>query len=330
MDSFLRPLNLGELLDRTAALYRTRFLLFVGISSIFAAVMLAVQLLHLGVITLLGYPHIHPHLQWAYALSLGTNLLVISLMAGLSIAAFNRAVAWIYLGQSATIHSAVTSIFSHLRRYVWLMTITMFRAWAPIFALYAFLFAIVFSVMPDANILAPQVSPHPGNMGPAAAAGAVIGILIVLLLLLPATVYGVIMWLRYSLAMPACVVESLPAGKAIRRSIDLSEGARGSIFVLWLLVFVVRLILGILFSFPAIVLAVKHLGQPLPIGWMVFQQFGVFAVDTLIGPIYSIGLTLFYYDQRIRKEGYDIEWVMQAAGLLPQQTGSEPTGSATN
>jgi hypothetical protein len=38
----------------------------------------------------------------------------------------------------------------------------------------------------------------------------------------------------------------------------------------------------------------------------------------LIGPIYSTGLTLFYYDQRIRKEGFDIEWMMQAAGLTPQ------------
>jgi hypothetical protein len=28
-------------------------------------------------------------------------------------------------------------------------------------------------------------------------------------------------------------------------------------------------------------------------------------------------LTLFYYDQRIRKEGFDIEWMMQAAGLAP-------------
>jgi hypothetical protein len=25
---------------------------------------------------------------------------------------------------------------------------------------------------------------------------------------------------------------------------------------------------------------------------------------------------LFYYDQRIRKEGFDIEWMMQRAGLV--------------
>jgi hypothetical protein len=32
-------------------------------------------------------------------------------------------------------------------------------------------------------------------------------------------------------------------------------------------------------------------------------------------PIYSIALTLFYYDQRIRKEGYDVEWLMEQAGV---------------
>jgi len=57
---------------------------------------------------------------------------------------------------------------------------------------------------------------------------------------------------------------------------------------------------------------------------------GVVFSNALIGPIYAIGLTLFYYDQRIRKEGYDIEWMMQAAGLLPQQTAGEPAASPIN
>jgi hypothetical protein len=31
--------------------------------------------------------------------------------------------------------------------------------------------------------------------------------------------------------------------------------------------------------------------------------------------MYATGLTLFYYDQRVRKEGFDIEWMMEAAGM---------------
>lgn len=37
--------------------------------------------------------------------------------------------------------------------------------------------------------------------------------------------------------------------------------------------------------------------------------------STLIGPIFPIALTLIHYDQRIRREGYDIERMMEAAGL---------------
>jgi len=56
MNNQLRPLALGEILDRTAELYRNYFLLFVGISAIFAGAMLAVQFLYLRSLILLGYP----------------------------------------------------------------------------------------------------------------------------------------------------------------------------------------------------------------------------------------------------------------------------------
>jgi hypothetical protein len=48
------------------------------------------------------------------------------------------------------------------------------------------------------------------------------------------------------------------------------------------------------------------------------QQVAGFVVNTLIGPIYATGLTLFYYDQRIRNEGFDIEWMMRSAGLTAE------------
>jgi hypothetical protein len=41
-----------------------------------------------------------------------------------------------------------------------------------------------------------------------------------------------------------------------------------------------------------------------------------FAVKGLVKPIYGIALTVFYFDQRIRKEGFDIEWMMQQTGML--------------
>lgn len=325
MDNQLRPLTLGEILDRTADLYRSRFLFFTGLSGVFAAAMLAVHLIQVGAIHLLGYPHVPTHLQWVYFSSIGVQALLVSLMAGLSIAACNRAVAWIYLGKPATVSSAVGSISSRVGRYLWLVTIVMLRAWGPLIGIYILFFGIIFAAGFGGESVG--AANQTATMGAGQMAGAVVGALIALFLLVPALVYGIIMWLRYSLAMPACVVEELPAGGAIRRSVDLSQDARGRIFVLWLLVFAIRLVLAILIEFPSILLLVKNPGHPVPIGWLIYQQCGVFVMDMLIGPIYSIGLTLFYYDQRIRREGFDIEWMMQAAGLVPQPAGQESAGT---
>ena len=49
-----------------------------------------------------------------------------------------------------------------------------------------------------------------------------------------------------------------------------------------------------------------------------------FAVQSLVKPIYGIALVLFYYDQRIRLEGFDIEWMMQQAGMLQPPPAPEP------
>jgi hypothetical protein len=52
---------------------------------------------------------------------------------------------------------------------------------------------------------------------------------------------------------------------------------------------------------------------------MLYILFGAFfAVQALTRPVYAIALLLFYYDQRIRREGFDIEWLMQKAGMLPE------------
>jgi uncharacterized membrane protein len=133
-------------------------------------------------------------------------------------------------------------------------------------------------------------------------------------LLIGAMVYGIIMSLRYSLAVPACTVENLPARAAIRRSIQLTKGSRGRIFMLALLALIIQLgLTGITQGF-FVFAGIKHHGV-LPVWMSVMQQFLAFLTNTFVGPIYATGFTLFYYDQRVRKEGYDIERMMQTAGM---------------
>jgi len=134
------------------------------------------------------------------------------------------------------------------------------------------------------------------------------------LLIIPIGVYTILMSLRYALAIPACVVENLKARAAIRRSIELAKKAWGRIFMLGLLIGAIKLMLvGITQAF-VFIAAFKNHGQIGP-GLTALSQVISFFTTSFLGPIWATGVTLLYYDQRVRKEGYDIEWMMQAAGL---------------
>ncbi|MGD0098454.1 MAG: glycerophosphoryl diester phosphodiesterase membrane domain-containing protein [Terracidiphilus sp.] len=318
MESNLRPLTLGEILDRTAQLYRTNFLLFAGIASVYAGALLVLGLLQLGAEELLRVLHRMQYLPWVTGGWFLVSLPLMMIFAGAAVAANNRAVSWVHLGQPATIRGAYSSILPRLGRYLWLMTIVAFVIYTPFALICGGYFGGLFMIRPIG------AKGAPGDSG---AVGMVLLISAVFLVLLVAWMaYAIIMGLRYSLAIPACVVEEIKAREAIRRSIDLSQGARGRIFVLGLLIVVIEIgLLAVAYLF-FIVAAVKSHGV-LPLWARVLQQFVGFLTNSFIGPIYATGLTLFYYDQRVRKEGFDIEWMMQAAGLTPQPSAVETTAA---
>jgi hypothetical protein len=247
------------------------------------------------------------------------EMLLIFLFAGAAVAAISRAVAWVHLGEPATIRGAYQSILPRLGRYLWLMTITAFKVWTPVVLLYAGFFGLIAfygAFKGGAAQKAASTSPQ---------TAIILGVAVVafFLLLIPTGIYAILMSLRYSLAVPACVVEDLKARKAIRRSIALAKESWGRIFLLMLLVAVIKLVLvGVTQAF-VLVAAVKNHGQIAP-GISAISQVIGFFTNTFLGPIWATGITLFYYDQRVRKEGYDIEWMMQAAGLTAPALSSEP------
>ena len=132
METTLRPLTLGEILDRTAELYRTNFLLFAGISSIYAGILLVLSLVQIGA------------QQGALSLHMNTGLIVVSVIGlvvlwlaifvagGLAVAANTRAVGWVHLGEPASIGAAYRTILPRTGRYLWLMTITYFLRLVPL------------------------------------------------------------------------------------------------------------------------------------------------------------------------------------------------------
>jgi hypothetical protein len=275
---------------------------------------LALSLLQLVVQELLKAQHLTGTLVWESLAAGIIEMLLVFLFAGASVAAISRAVAWVHLDEPATIRGAYQSILPRLGRYLWLMTITAFRVWTPIVLLYAGFFGLVAfygAFKGGAAQKAAATNPQ---------AAIILGVAMVafVLLLIPTGIYAILMSLRYSLAVPACVVEDLKARKAIRRSIELAKGAWGRIFLLALLVGLIKLTLLLVTQAFVVVAAVKNHGQIAP-GISAISQVIGFFTNTFLGPIWATGITLFYYDQRVRKEGYDIEWMMQAAGLTPPE-----------
>lgn len=325
MEPNLRPLSLGEILDRTAQLYRENFILFAGISAVYAGAILALNLLHLGLGEVLRSLHMGNQLPWITLLFVLVEFPLMMVLAGASVAANNRAVAWVHLGQTATIRGAYRSILPRLGRYLWLMALVALAVYTPFLILFGgyLLLAIVYLI--PKGVLA-NAGTHANPQATLVFGAATLA---VVLLSIPALVYAVIMGLRYSLAVPAAVVEDLKARPALRRSIELSKGARGRIFVLGLLIAAIQIgLVGITQAF-FVAATVKMHGR-LPAWALVLQQFVGFLTNSFVGPMYATGFALFYYDQRIRKEGYDIEWMMQSAGLtVPEPPAEAPESEWT-
>jgi hypothetical protein len=318
METNLRPLTLGEILDRTAQLYRTNFVLFAGIYAVTNGIVLVLFLLFEGISpayrSMMTGQKYQPGVGAAFIL-LGIAGLLGLLLYGVSTAAITRAVAWLNLGKPATIRAAYSSILPRLGRYLWLMTLA-----SLIILGIALLAGIALSLVMVAVIAAIAIV-FAGSAAAAGTAGFVVGFLFyVVVLALVAFIAA-----RYALGIPACVVEDLKARKALRRSAELSQGSRGRIFLLFLLVGIVQIGLVALTQSPFYLYKFRHHLQ-IPLGLGILSQIINVATNTLVGPILSAGLTLFYFDQRVRKEGYDIEWMMQAAGLAAE---SAPAAAET-
>jgi len=251
------------------------------------------------------------------------GILVLALVSlvcgGVAVAANTRAVGWIYLGEPASIAAAYRAVLPRTGRYIWLLTIIYFVAWFPCVLIYAAYAVLVLHYVRTTGML----NQHPAHAIDQSTAMMLVGASVGFFLLLTAFgIYGIIMTLRYSLSVPACTVANLKARPAIKRSVFLSKGSRWRIFMLGLLTVIIQVgLVGLTQGF-FIIVGLKHKGV-IPLWMSVMQQVLAFLTNTFVGPIYATGFTLFYFDQRIRKEGFDIEHMMMAAGMTPSSTTSD-------
>lgn len=124
---------------------------------------------------------------------------------------------------------------------------------------------------------------------------------------------GILLAIQWSLAVPAKVLENLGTTDAMSRSSELSKGNRGRIFVIWLLFIVLTIGISLLLQWPITIAAgVSTRGalRTIGVGWQVASLVATFISQCLVGPLTTIAFSLVYYDQRVRKEAFDLQLMM--------------------
>jgi hypothetical protein len=140
---------------------------------------------------------------------------------------------------------------------------------------------------------------------------------------------GIWLLVLFSLATPALVLESATIRRAFGRSRLLVRGSWWRIFGITLLAGLIGGILALIITLPF-----EYLGdgfasvtstEPTPrtTKYLVFSTIGAIIASTITEPFIAAVSVLLYTDQRMRREGMDIE-LTRAAGLTPPAPPSPP------
>jgi hypothetical protein len=298
----LRPLSLGELLDRTFSVYRANFWLFAGIGAISALVktlISAVQLIPLnraGAVGVsmnaakspLGFPRTAVLPNYLTNLGMGALLgfLVVIwlylLVFVVTQAATVHAVSEVYLGRPMTIGESLRATIGRWYRY---LGIGLWQGGSAIWP--------------------PMVGLIAGGVLTALGMG-ILGVLVMLVGFVGGFVVGAIFWLRNSLGVQATVIEGLTVRASMARSKVLTAGAKGRIFVLVLLSVALSYAAALLQMPLSLIMMFSIARGGKPIATEMGMLLVGFVGQAAVQPVLMIGLSLLYFDQRVRKEAFDL------------------------
>lgn len=299
MTESLRPMSLGGILDRGVQIFRAHFALFIGLGAIPALAQFfgAIAAIHPRM------PATDPNFTQivltllSYGATIVTTVAKIVLQA-VATAAICLAASRVNLGETITVREAFTAFTSRKGSLVGLGILQgIFAAWP--------LVVVAVVAIPLASSGAPAFLQIP--------------------LWILGSIPCIALYCRYALAYPAAAIEGRAAMDAIKRSVSLGEGGRwrisGGI--------IVPLVPPLLVTIGVSALVEFFKGYSPLLAGSPLAEAGIDGVvalitDLVFTPYSAIVLTLLYYDQRIRREGFDVERMMQAAGLDPAT--SQPAG----
>ncbi|MFI5106107.1 MAG: hypothetical protein ACHP79_14385, partial [Terriglobales bacterium] len=114
----------------------------------------------------------------------------------------------------------------------------------------------------------------------------------------------------YGIAVPAVVLENITGNEALKRSSSLTSDSVGRVIVVYFLTAIFAAGMSFALDAGVTALSTKVFHASAAFAPQVLQQISTAVGGILFGPVTAIGLTLVYYDQRVRKEAFDIQHMM--------------------
>jgi hypothetical protein len=314
----LRPLTTSELIDRGFTLYRSHFAGFL----LLALLCQVAPLLNQVVITALKLnPSQSDVLQTPRAAftKLGI-ILVLGMISHVIIFCFEVIISFYiadaYLGKGPSVRESLRKFRSRLTPSLWTSILSMVLIGLTlIFPMTAFAGPYLYALFYP-----------PVKWLPLLLLGLVTFVLFIL-----SMIPVLIVFMRLMVIIPALALENLTGWQAIKRSSTLVRYDPGLGVFYWgemrlsfllLPLFIIELLILSLTSLPMVIFqfgeTVRHgtgslIAQP-PDSTVIISQILTFLAVSLILPLYPIATTLFYYDIRIRREGFDLEFMARQLG----------------
>ena len=312
MELALRPMSTSQVLDRTFHIYRNHFVLLAGIGALLPAMLLVMQLAFIP----LGFPP-RPSAKTppeslvivllGYFCCYGVIYLVGTALAG---GATVVGVSKLHLGQGVTIAEAYKQVFARFWRIVGVIVLLGLIVFGSLFVGEVIaIIVITFSVGSTAIFAR--------GGGAMMGIGVVVAVIWAIAVFVGAIVAALFFYSKLALAIPACILEQLPVGVALRRSWYLTKGSVLRIMLVNLLTWVLSFILGLALTVPGQVLTATLPSKAQLLG-LVLQHIGGFIAGVVAGPIATTAIALIYYDQRVRKEAFDLQHMMELMGQQAQ------------
>ncbi len=304
------PMTFGQIFDRTYRLMRARFWLLVGIAMVPTAVIFLIVAALVGIMFIAmgpqmagntAAPQMLPAYFWVIAACI---YLILPLVYVLYMPAACYAATQADLGLKVTFGQAYGVAWRRFGRYLWLMILVYLYVYVPVVAA-----ALLIAVGALLLHYVAGVGANPVSI--------FILLFLIVLLYLGTMVYSIYILLRFALAYPACVAEGLTAWASLQRSARLTQGAKGRIFLMLLLIYAISYavtmvcvcvfcVLGGIGALVA-VLAQVSVGSPafyVLVGLAVLIYLLVLVAG--ISFIYAAMTTtqaVLYHDQRLRNDG---------------------------